>query len=272
MLPVSARDTVPFVPFAYDLAAATAPVDSVPADPAMAQKLSDERAAHLDAVHAALKAVDGKPPTYHVRVPSLRARAAWRRDVAQAGARMPSNGDLFEALRAALREVGPANLDELLEKVDHAEAMASGRIERDSGLAREVAALETQLMASPTYAVLVAARTYWYDVAPVIAASHFLAGWDNVDIPFVSARGLVPEETLRELPQGHAVEIGFKAISMMAVSGQDAKNSASRSPSPAALQLTQAARDPQMAAAGGNSMGNSTSETQPSISKTDSGT
>ena len=265
MLPLSTQDTIDFIPRDYDLGKAqelraSAATD---ADRTAADALIALVSANLDALGGALSA-----PTYQIRVPSIRARAAWRRDVAQAGARLPANGELFEGLRGALRDVAPANLEELLAKIDLAEAVQSGAADADPSLAREIAALETQMMSAPTYAALVAARTYWFEIAPLLAAAHFLDGWRNVTPKFRKERGLVPESLLAELPPGHFAEIGIAAMNLMAVTKAQEKNSASPSRSQENRQLSAPASDLSTAAPAGGSTASSTTAIPPSTSTT----
>jgi hypothetical protein len=257
MLPVSAKDTVPFVPWEYDLALAQVALTLATTDQQV--KSANE---HIAQVEGHIAAADGKIPTYHIRVPSGRGRAAWRRDVAMAGARLPAKAELFEALRSGVKAIGPSNLDELLAKLDLAEAIEAGKADPDADLAREISAFETQMMGDPGYSVLVAARTYWFEIAPLIAASHFLTGWENLDLPFARKGDRVPDDLLDALPQGHVQQIGLKAINLMSVSKDQEKNSASPSRSPAAPPLSIAAPSLPTAGADGISSASATPRTQ----------
>jgi hypothetical protein len=268
----SAKDIVRCVPVAYDraaaeeaLAAAERETDRVDAGEAERRR-RDQAAAWLADVEARCAAGGDAVPVYHVRVPTLRDRAVWRRAVAEAGARLPSQAELLDALRAALREVAPENLEALLEKVDLFAAMEAGKVPPDAELARDMAALETQLLAVPRYAVLVGARTFWFEIAPLVAAAHFLAGWENAGVDYAAERGRVSDELLGALPQGHAAEMGLRAIGLMSLTPAEAKNSASRSRSPAARPRMPAEIAPPTAGGDGSSTASSSPETPPSAS------
>jgi len=262
MLPISTMDVVRYVPLEYDSARAQQILDGLRADPAADKDAIAAAERHLAKVEANLAACGGQPPVYLIRVPSLRARAAWRRDVAASGARMPSNAEMFEAMRAALREVAPANLDALLEMVDQAEYAAEKGEPLDAKAAREIGALETQLLSVPVYSVLQGARQYWASIAPIIAAQHFIAGWESVGAPYETSRGLVTDAALEALPRGHAEEAGWHAIGLMSVSKDQTKNSASPSRSLEGPKPSAAAQTLSTADAAGTSSAKSTSKTR----------
>jgi len=194
------------------------------------------------------------PPVYAIAVPTLMQRAAFRRDVAAAGARYPGQDEMFVALREGVRaavedDAQPA----LLETLDAAEAAGAGLAE-DAELARDMAGIEAAMRRHhPPYAALEAERAYWLSVAPIVAARHFLRGWEGVAAPFRRQAGLVPEDLLAELPDAHVEAIGWEAISLMSPSRAQAKNSASPSPSPSDPQTSPAEPSRPTAAPDGNS-------------------
>ena len=95
----------------------------------------------------------------------------------------------------------------------------------------EFAALQIQLLQVPAYATLVAAREFYLNVAPILAAQHFLAGWENVAVAVETARGQITEACLAQLDRTHVLEAGWYAISLMSVSKEQAANLKSPSPS-----------------------------------------
>lgn len=193
-------------------------------------------------------------PVYVIAVPTLMQRAGFRRDVAAAGARYPGQDEMFEALREGVRsavedDAQPA----LLETLDAAQAAAEGLAE-DAELVRDMAAIETAMRRHhPPYAALEAERAYWLAVAPIVAARHFLRGWQGVAAPFRRVGGLAPEELLAELPDGHVEAVGWEAIALMSPSRVQAKNSASPSPSPSARPTSPAEPSPATADPAGTS-------------------
>lgn len=194
------------------------------------------------------------PPVYLIAVPTLMQRAAFRRDVTAAGARYPGQEEMFEALRAGVRavveeEAQPA----LLETLDAAQAAGDGLAE-DAELVRDMAEIEKAMRRHhPPYAALEAERAYWLSVAPIVAARHFLRGWEGVEPPFRRVAGLVPEELLAQLPDGHVEAFGWDAISLLSPSRVQAKNSASPSPSPSDPKISQAEPNRPTAAPDGSS-------------------
>ena len=195
------------------------------------------------------------PPVYIIAAPTLMQRAAFRRDVAAAGARYPGQDELFRALRDGVRvaveeEAQPA----LLESLDAAEAAGAGLAE-DAELARDLAAIESAMRRHhPPYAALEAERTYWLSVAPIVAARHFLRGWEGVAARFERRNGLVPEEVLAGISDAHVEAIGWEAIALMSPSRAQAKNSASPSPSPSDQPTSPAEPSPATAAPDGSSL------------------
>jgi hypothetical protein len=194
------------------------------------------------------------PPVYVITAPTLMQRAAFRRDVAAAGARYPGQDEMFRALREGIRaaveeDAQPA----LLEKLDAAEAAGSGLAE-DAELARDLAEIETAMRRHhPPYAALEAERAYWLSIAPIVAARHFLRGWEGVEAPFRRQNGLVPEDLLAQLPDATVEAIGWEAIALMSPSRVQAKNSASPSPSPSDPATSPAEPSPPTAVPDGSS-------------------
>lgn len=191
---------------------------------------------------------DGTPrdgaPVYLIMPPSVMSKARWRRHVAEEGAVMPGQDLLMETLRQGVLEIVEERQQprwfDLIARWD--DALRTSQEMRESGagtpeqmedaaaalrkLSTEVSYFEGQMRAAyPPYAQKLAQQQYWMEVAPFIAARHFLAGWENVDLPFERVNGLVSEELLEQLSEGHAADIGWRAIGLGGANRADEKNS-----------------------------------------------
>lgn len=188
---------------------------------------------------------DDLPPVYLIAVPTVMAKAMWQRRVAQAGAVYASDATLTDALRdgiaAVVAEDQRAELLAILDRKAELQAEAERLLalgdeavaEREAlGVAaaevlRQVAEIERVVSrAHPPYRDMVADRGYWMTVAPVLAARHFLAGWENAPGGVRFRRdpdGLAAQDALDALPEGHLLAIGWRAIALMNA-GASAKN------------------------------------------------
>ena len=188
---------------------------------------------------------DDPPPVYLIAVPTVMAKAMWQRRVAQAGAVYASDATLTEALRdginavvaAESRDAALAVLDRKAELQAEAERLLArgeeAQAEREAlGLEaaevmRQVAHIERVVSrGDERYRDMVADRGLWMTVAPVLAAKHFLAGWENAPGGVRFRRdpdGLAAMDALDALPEGHLMAIGWRAIALMNA-GASAKN------------------------------------------------
>ena len=197
-------------------------------------------------------------PVYLIQPTDLLGKAAFRRELRAMGVSYPSTAELMEALRAGIR-AGLAEdqqqgfLDLLDRAEDHRSAMADAvravaeaDEEEREGLIKDMPqlseadaydlnTLERDMhLHYPPYAELLADRTYYLEVAPILAAQHFLVGWENVDARFTRKRGVVALDLLESaMPEDRIKLIGNRAMTLMQPSRDEAKNSASRPGSPA---------------------------------------
>lgn len=183
--------------------------------------------------------------TYHIAVPTILQRHAYRRDVVAAGARYPSDKDLLEILRAGIRAVvrddaqGP-----LIDLVDNYEAVSGDpqKLADDPDLLKDIAEIEETIAKHyPAYAEAQADRTYWLGVAPIIAFKHFVRGWDGLDTAYTARGGRVADECLEQVPEADVLAVGWKILGLMNPSLAQEKNSESRSPSPHGRETSTAA-------------------------------
>lgn len=173
-------------------------------------------------VHRVAPDGDGGP-VYLIATPTLLQRAAWRRDVAAAGARYPSDDELHRAIVADVTDAAPSNLDELLASLEAVRDVPADERDPDD-IARYQAVVGMARRVGGQYARLEADRGYWADVAPLVAVRTFLVGWEGLAVRF--SRDLVDE-----IPETHQRVVGWAAIDRMRLSEDARKNFASPSPS-----------------------------------------
>jgi hypothetical protein len=171
----------------------------------------------------------GSPRTYTMAPPTYLERQALRADLTRTAGANPSQPQMFDAIRAAIREIAAANAAELLAVVDAAEAAPE-----DRDTQARLAAIEAAVGTVPVYAELRAARERFAGAMPYIAARHLLRGWDGPQLPaFRRVNGLVPDHLLDLLPIDEITAIGWAGWDLMQVGPSAEKNSAAPSPSPA---------------------------------------
>lgn len=190
-------------------------------------------------------------PTYLIRPPSIMTKARWRRDLgaAGAGAAPPDRAEMMAVLRRGIREIVAEHQQDsllaLIEEYDGLFARVQEMRAQDSGTADErleagealkalsgrMDFLEGEMRRKyPPYAQVISDRTFWFETAPVLAAQHFLCGWENVEaggepLAFAQVNGLVPEALLDQLPAEHVYDVGWRAMGLTAATQADEKNS-----------------------------------------------
>jgi hypothetical protein len=163
-------------------------------------------------------------PIYLIATPTILERAKWRRAVLATGARWHDDDAMLACLKRGISDVvAPDQETDLLDIVDRFAGFDEGQAPED--LAIDFDEIERTIQgAYPAYAGLAADRAYWLSVAPIIAAQQFLRGWENVDTPFEQRAGQLTEDCLALIPETHVMEVGLKAIELMAPTADMAKN------------------------------------------------
>jgi hypothetical protein len=180
--------------------------------------------------------IPGRPRSYDIAPLSVRERAAAKADVVGEAGLYPTQEQLYAALRDALRDAAPANLDELLTIVDEAEQNPT-----DVALVARVSPVENACMSAPSYRALLAQRTRYMEAVPLIYARHALRGWDGEKLPpFRREKGLVPFDLLDVLPDDELRAIGMRAFALSQPNQAAEKNSAAPSRSSGTPMGTQA--------------------------------
>ncbi len=179
-------------------------------------------------------------------VPTVAGRARWRRETMRAGLSLPGQAALIAALLADLEEAAPANLaaqrdliTDYADRLTAAEA-AAGTDQDDEDLAplaARVGEIEAVMRAAGgRYAGLLAERQYWVDMAPVLAARHFLHAMEEGGETqvFPARGGMIDEAVLDALAPAELDAVLTEAIGLVTLSDATRKNSAPSSPSPSA--------------------------------------
>lgn len=172
--------------------------------------------------------VQGTRGIYTVAPLTIRERAAYRADMAGEGCRLPTRTELLVALRHALTELAPANLAEVQEVVQRAEAALEAGDQAEPLSAADQAALgviEAAARQVPSYAALLKDQVRWFAMMPLITARHALRGWESESLPpFKRQRGIVPDELLEEVGEEDLSTIATAAMDLMFVSKPAEKN------------------------------------------------
>jgi len=184
----------------------------------------------------------GSPRTYRLAPLTYRERIFFRAALAREAGMRPSPQDVSNALRAALREIAPANLDEAIVVVDEADA-AREAVEAapdDAVLKAKLAEAQARLaviitacMDVPVYAELRAAGERWTGMAPWVACRHALRGWEGPGLPaFQREKGLVPEALLDAMPASEIAAVGWRSFLLVSLDRSAEGNSVAPLPSP----------------------------------------
>lgn len=176
----------------------------------------------------------GSGRTYTIAPLTFRERQAFRADLAREGGIFPARAQLLDALRAAVREMAPANAHELLAAIDAGETTPD-----DTEAQAKLSVIEAVCTEAPGYAALLAARQRYLGMVPWVAARHALRGWSGDGLPdFRRDRGVVPADLLDVLPDEDIEAVGWRASELMQPGPSAEGNSERPSPSPSIPEPT----------------------------------
>lgn len=166
------------------------------------------------------------PRTYLLAPLDWRQRIAYRTDLAREAGIYPTDDVTRAALRAAVRAAAPANMAELLDAIDLAEAEPANEAAQVT-----LTAVQAHMASSPAYAALMAQRQHHSMMMPWVGARHALCGWEGPELPaFRQERGLVPYELLEQMPLVELIYVGNRVNALSWLDRRAEGNSASPLP------------------------------------------
>ncbi len=201
---------------------------------------------------------------YRIATPTLLTRAAYRRAVSALGAVYHHDDALLDAVRDGVKEcVADDQQVELLELIDdyvfqRDQLMGLGdeASDEDREAFEEVSEQLNQIESFmtreyPRYSEMVADRSHWLAVAPIVAFRHFVVGWEGGEVAFKRRGGLVDESVMEQLSPEHIEAVGWRVINLMSPDRGQEKNSEPQSQSPTAQETSTADATPPTAETAG---------------------
>lgn len=151
-------------------------------------------------------------PVYLIGVPTVRGRSAYRRRLAQEGVVYWPEKELAARAREVIDAASVPDIEDLHHAIDAFELGFPGEADEKSRLAQIWGDLAVSLHRNdPKFAAMRGDNQYFIDMVPVIAASMFLVGWENVNLPFSrDPDGCVPMEIISQIPANHLYGIWSK--------------------------------------------------------------
>ena len=206
---------------------------------------------------------------YHLRVPTVYDRVAYRRALGEKQARLHGPVDLLRCLRRGVEAVMAESMQEdrdfLLQAIDEQIARAEAYNAAGGAKAFDLdeedgrAAFQQVLMEMteggealrqveglvargfPPYASMLGDNAVYWSLAGIEAARVFVDRCNGIE-GFSRTRLGVSDAFLSRIPEGHLVAIGLKVSELMRPSEADAKNSVSPSGSRSGTATSKAAR------------------------------
>ena len=179
-------------------------------------------------------APEGSGRVYTIAPLTFRERAAMKAELVREAGQPAFREQLLATRRAALQELAPDNLAELLTVLDEAEAITDAVDTPETrALAAQVSVIDAAAMQVPAYAELVARNYRSVYLTPLVAARYGLRDWRGDGLPaFRRVRGLVPDDLLDAIPPTELEEVGWAVWHAAHVSPNQEKNSAAPLPLP----------------------------------------
>lgn len=168
-------------------------------------------------------------PVYLLKVGSLTERAAFRRELLALGADYPGDAALYAEMRRCVEALEPENAADLLALIDRAENepkdggdVATALLDAER---RSVAELERILVQNfPAYADLVARRSFYMEVLPIVAARMFLLGVEEAGFSLTRRGPVMPDTELRKVPPADLEFIGYRIHALLFPQRDQEKN------------------------------------------------
>lgn len=230
-LPVSAKDLIRFTPERYGVPESLAAVErAVEKAKAGIEEAADGRAKERAA--RALRIAEAEmnrftaPPSYLLAVPTMQGRAAYHRDLAEAGADFPGDAEVLKVIEETVRALMDAE-----EAGPVLAAIERVRLDGDDEAAKTVVERAQTILIpnDPHLRALRARRAFWFAIAPLFAARRWLMGAVVGEAENVMVKrglgGLASEEALREhFPDEDINACGWHALGLTNMDRATAKN------------------------------------------------
>lgn len=198
------------------------------------------------------------PPVYLIAVPTVWVRAEFQQRMTAAGAINPTDDEFRDSLVAGIRSLYPANDADELAALVRAAAFEA----QDEGGQTKIVAAERAVRAGyQPYRDLLAERTRFMELRPLIACKMLLKGVERVEVEFRTEFSEVHDDTMAALDPAHVVQVGLKAIDLMYVPRGLEKNFESPPPSPPGRKTSEAAGNRPTRSSSGGSGKKSTKKT-----------
>jgi hypothetical protein len=215
------------------------------------------------------------PPVYLLQIPTRALRHIYDRELIAAGVTHYHVTALYARAREVVAKLDIDNRDDILALISRLTARA---LVTDGDGADDDAQVEADQQANdladwrgidmmvrdvdPQLRRMVAANRFYMNMAPIIAARVFVAGWENRAAAFKRGPDDLMDEALTEsIGDDELNELWLEIMTLMRPKDADVKNSESRPPLPPD-QATSTAAKPRQTAARGKSAGTATPATQ----------
>jgi hypothetical protein len=157
---------------------------------------------------------DGTGPErrYTIAPLTLFERNMFTAEMNAAGFPMMGPSRMREALRDALRDLAPANLEELLAVLDEFDALQAAGEPIPPDMAREREVIVLAALKVPHYAAVYAAEQAYWSMMPFFILRRALRGWQGDGLPpFAAKRGQVDQRLIEQLPEADLPRLGNEA-------------------------------------------------------------
>lgn len=230
-LPVSAKDLIRFTPDRYGVPESMAAVEraveraKTAFDSAADGRPKDRAARALRIAEAEMNRFTA-PPSYLLSVPTMQARAAYHRDLAEAGADFPGDAEFLKVIEETVRSLmDAAEAEPVLAAIERV------RLDVDDDAAKTVVERAQTILIphDPHLRALRARRAYWFEISPLFAARRWLMGAVVGEAENIMVKrglgGLASEEALREhFPDDDITACGWHALGLTNMDRATAKN------------------------------------------------
>jgi len=191
--------------------------------------------------------------TYLVKVPTIRSKAMFRRNMtialAEAKVKIVSTEMFFNCMRDGVKEfMDDKESESILSVIDMVESQDENINEECQEIYKKT--VEVLKDSYVPFAKINADKEFSFEIQVLEAVKNFL--FDAEGFELKRKNGVVPDEIIELIPELHRLEIGLKVISLMNVSKEQVKNLESQSLSTATPEDSTAEENHQTEVKAGN--------------------